>query len=69
MAVHLRATYAPALSLPRLAERVRRAARAAADALGAGPLEPVDVAVDDLQLGAAPEGAPPAAPGREGGDA
>ena len=54
--VHLRADYTPALSLPWLAERVRRTAGAAARALTAGPVGPIDVAVDDLRFAAAPAG-------------
>jgi hypothetical protein len=49
--VHVRAVYAPALPLPALAARVRRAVGAAVAALGAGPAGPIDVAVDDLAVG------------------
>jgi hypothetical protein len=54
--VHLRADYTPALSLPRLAERVRQTAAAAARALAVGPVGPIDVAVDDLGCAPAPAG-------------
>jgi hypothetical protein len=60
--VHVRAVYAPALPLPALADRVRRAAGAAAAALGAGPAGPIDVAVDDLAV----EEPPARQPDRQG---
>jgi len=53
--VHVRAVYAPALPLPALADRVRRAVGAAVAALGAGPAGPIDVAVDDLEVGVLPD--------------
>jgi hypothetical protein len=53
--VHVRAAYAPALPLPALADRVRRAVGAAVAALGGGPAGPIDVAVDDLEVGGLPE--------------
>jgi hypothetical protein len=49
--VHLSAAYAPALDLPALAERVRRAVAAALRAAGTGPRRQIDVVVDDLQFG------------------
>jgi uncharacterized alkaline shock family protein YloU len=58
--VHLCAAYAPALHLPELAARVRRAVAAALRARGAAPAQGIDVAVDDLWVGASaagPEGA------------
>ena len=48
--VHVAAVYAPSLSLPALAEAVRRAAREQAEALGARPVRRVDVAFDDLHM-------------------
>ena len=56
--VHLRAVYAPTLPLPALADRVRWAVGAAVAALGAGPAGPIDVAVDDLEVGGLPERQP-----------
>jgi uncharacterized alkaline shock family protein YloU len=56
--VHLRAVYAPARPLPALADRVRRAVGAAVAALGGGPAGPIDVAVDDLEVGEPPERQP-----------
>jgi hypothetical protein len=62
--VHLRAVYAPARPLPALADRVRRAVGAAVAALGAGPAGPIDVAVDDLEVGVLPERQPERQPER-----
>ena len=53
--VRLRARYAPTLVLPALADRVRRAVRAAAQAAGAAPVGRIDVAFDDLRIGEDPE--------------
>ena len=51
--VHLCAAYAPALDLPALADRVRRAVAVAVavGAGGGGPRLPIDVVVDDVQVG------------------
>ena len=49
--VHLSAAYAPALDLPVLADRVRRAVAAALRADGTGQRWQIDVVVDDLQFG------------------
>jgi len=49
--VHLSAAYAPALDLPALADRVRRAVAVALGAGGGGPRLPIDVVVDDVQVG------------------
>ena len=49
--VHLSAAYAPALDLPALAARVRRAVAVALGAGGAGPRLQIDVVFDDVQVG------------------
>ncbi len=48
MAVHLIAVFAPSTNLPSLADRVRRAVMEVVGNLGAGPVERIDVTVDDL---------------------
>jgi uncharacterized alkaline shock family protein YloU len=48
--VHLCARYADSLVLPELAARVRSAVRQSVEALGAGSVRRIDVAVDDLRV-------------------
>ena len=47
--VRVVAAYAPSAVLPELAARVRGAARRAVEALGAGPIRSIDVAIDGLR--------------------
>jgi len=49
--VHVVATYSDALVLPELADRVRDAVREAVASLAAGPMQRIDVAIDDLRTG------------------
>lgn len=49
--VHVVATYSDALVLPELADRVRDAVREAVVSLAAGPMQRIDVAIDDLRTG------------------
>jgi uncharacterized alkaline shock family protein YloU len=49
VAVHFIAVFAPSLNLPALADRVRRAVTEVVENLGAGPVERIDVTVDDLR--------------------
>jgi uncharacterized alkaline shock family protein YloU len=48
--VHLIAAYTASTHLPELADRVRSAVRQAVDAVGAGPVRRIDVAIDDLRV-------------------
>lgn len=48
--VHVCAIYSPDLYLPALAEQIRAAAQQALAALRAGPIDRIDVAIDDLQI-------------------
>lgn len=48
--VHVVAVYRDSLFLPALADEVRRAVQEQAKAVGAGPVQRVDVAIDDLRM-------------------